>query len=88
MLATPGLCWCRLEGLCTELRSFFRASVGACATNPEAVFNPGSKKEPKQLQKLTNMANGNITAGKYDGPGIHATAAGYKQLAKEMILCH
>jgi hypothetical protein len=61
---------------------------GVCATNPELYFNPETVKEAERLQKLTNMTNGTKTGAKYNGPDIHATAAGYKQLAKEMVKCH
>ncbi len=60
-------------------------SYGGCATNAAAYFNPGGKKEPTRLQTLTNMANGTITAGKYDGPDIHATPKGYAEIAKLMM---
>ncbi len=57
-------------------------TYGGCLTNAATYFNPGNKKEPKRLQELTNMANGTITGGKYDGPDIHATPKGYATIAK------
>jgi hypothetical protein len=63
------------------------AAFGGCTTNPQAFFNTGKKNEVQRLQKLTNMTNGSKTGASYNGPDIHATAAGYKQLAKEMTKC-
>jgi hypothetical protein len=58
---------------------------GACMTFPVKTWNPGSEKvEPEHLKAWTNMANGSQTNGKYNGPDIHPTSAGYTQLAKEM----
>lgn len=61
------------------------ASYGGCATNAATYFNSGGKNEAKRLKTLTNMANGTVTDGKYDGPDIHATPKGYKEIASLMI---
>jgi lysophospholipase L1-like esterase len=48
------------------------------------VFNPGGNHEPVRLKEWTNMANTMEFEGKKDGPDIHPTPAGYKELAKIM----
>jgi lysophospholipase L1-like esterase len=54
---------------------------GGCFANPEPVFNPAligkPELEPHQLQTLTEMANKN-------GADIHASPAGYQELANIM----
>lgn len=60
-------------------------AFGACYANPQPLFNPGNAKEPIRLQKWTNMANFTEFEGKKNGPDIHPTPAGYKQLAKVMF---
>jgi hypothetical protein len=60
---------------------------GACNTDPALKFNPQSKSkpalEPERLKKWTGMTNTEKHNGKNDGPDIHATPAGYKQLGVE-----
>jgi hypothetical protein len=88
---TGGLLHPKFNGLLAMLNAAEAETVkafGACATNPEHFFNNGHKIEAARLQKLTNMANGSKTGSKYNGPDIHASTAGYKQLAKEMVQCH
>jgi hypothetical protein len=58
--------------------------LGACYANPQPAFNTGKKSEPLRLQKWTNMANFTEFEGKKNGPDIHPTPLGYKQLAKIM----
>jgi len=64
-----------------------QVGFGACNTDPALKFNPLSKTkpalEPERLKKWTNMTNTKVDNGKPDGPDIHATAAGYKQLGAE-----
>jgi hypothetical protein len=59
----------------------------ACNTDPALKFNPQSKSkpglEPERLQKRTGMTDTEKHNGKFDGPDIHATKAGYKQLGAE-----
>lgn len=58
---------------------------GACQTFPNKTFNPGTQTgEPERLGEWTNMLNATMTNGKYNGPDIHPTPAGYVQLGKEM----
>jgi carbon monoxide dehydrogenase subunit G len=60
-------------------------SYGGCTTAPAKTWNTGSETvEPERLKMWTNMANGSMSNGKYNGPDIHPTPAGYAQLAKEM----
>ncbi len=58
--------------------------LGAEYANALTKFNPGGKQEPVRLQEWTNMANTMEFEGKKDGPDIHATPLGYKELAKIM----
>jgi hypothetical protein len=64
------------------------AEFGACYANPQPVFNPvvigKPAEEPERLQALTNMANFTEFEGKKNGPDIHATPAGYQELANIM----
>jgi lysophospholipase L1-like esterase len=60
------------------------SAYGGCSTNAMELMNTEGKNEPMKLQKYTNMANGTITAGKFDGPDIHPTPKGYKAIAKLM----
>jgi lysophospholipase L1-like esterase len=61
---------------------------GACYANPQAAFNPvvvgNPAAEPGQLQALTEMANFTTFEGKKNGPDIHASPAGYQELANIM----
>ena len=65
----------------------------ACYTDPQLRFNPGkSAIEAERLKKWTNMTNATQTETetvfglkKFNGPDIHATAAGYNELAAEMV---
>src|SRR5262249_51786652 len=61
---------------------------GACYANPQAAFNPvvvgNPAAEPGQLQALTEMANLTTFEGKKNGPDIHASPAGYQELANIM----
>ncbi|MFI4984976.1 MAG: hypothetical protein ACHQAV_03195 [Solirubrobacterales bacterium] len=63
-------------------------AFGACVTDPEVKFNPQAPKkptlEPERLKAWTGMTNATITEGKPNGPDIHPTPAGYKQLSSEM----
>jgi lysophospholipase L1-like esterase len=57
----------------------------ACTANPEPAFNPGTQAgEPERLKEWTNMTNGTKTNGKWNGPDIHPTPAGYEELGKLM----
>jgi len=63
---------------------------GACMSFPQKKFNPGNQTEPERLKEWVNMTNGSQTEVKpsvfvYNGPDIHPTPAGYKQLGKEMF---
>jgi lysophospholipase L1-like esterase len=64
------------------------SAFGACDADALPTWNPSNPKkpllEPERLKKWTNMTNGNTSNGKPDGPDIHPTPAGYKQLANEM----
>jgi hypothetical protein len=64
------------------------AGFGACYANPQPVFNPSivgnAAEEPAKLQTLTEMANFTTFEGKKNGPDIHATPAGYQELANIM----
>jgi hypothetical protein len=59
-------------------------------TDPLVRFNPGTdggKKpalEAERLKAWTNMTNSTITEGKANGPDIHPTPAGYKEMSREM----
>jgi lysophospholipase L1-like esterase len=66
-----------------QIATTVKAYAG-CATSALSYFNPGGTKEPARLQALTNMANGTENAGKFNGPDIHPTPAGYKAIAKLM----
>ncbi|HSZ04663.1 MAG TPA: hypothetical protein VK778_05605 [Solirubrobacteraceae bacterium] len=57
---------------------------GAEYANALTKFNPGNRSEPVRLREWTNMANTMEFEGKKDGPDIHATPAGYRELAKIM----
>jgi lysophospholipase L1-like esterase len=61
---------------------------GACFANPQPEFNPAvimkPAEEPEKLQTLTNMDNFTTFEGKKNGPDIHATPAGYQELANVM----
>jgi hypothetical protein len=76
-----------LNGLTYEVAQL---SFGACVTDPLNRFNPGNpthKKpalEPERLKAWTNMTNATTTEGKPNGPDIHPTPAGYKELSAEM----
>ena len=60
-------------------------NFGSCMTFPTKMFNTGSQTtEPERLKLWVNMTNAKQDNGKYDGPDIHPTPAGYKQLGKEM----
>ncbi len=61
-----------------------KPEFAACYANPQGTFNPRNKHEPSKLQKFTNMANFTEFEGKKNGPDIHPTPTGYKQLAKIM----
>jgi lysophospholipase L1-like esterase len=89
-LDTGGAVHPKFNALLAALTASEAATVGAfggCTTTPEHVFNNGKKSEASHLQKLINMTNGSKTGGAYNGPDIHPTPAGYKQLAKEMTKC-
>jgi hypothetical protein len=68
----------------TEAEEEGHPPFGACYANPQPEFNTGKKSEPLRLQKWTNMANFTEFEGKKNGPDIHPTPLGYKQLAKIM----
>ncbi len=58
---------------------------GGCMSFPAKEFNPGSQTvEPERLKMWVNMTNNSISNGKYNGPDIHQTPAGYTELSKEM----
>ncbi len=57
------------------------SSTPICFANPQPTFNPGGTAEQNRLQNWTNMANTSTTNGLHDGPDIHPTPTGYKQLA-------
>ncbi len=57
---------------------------GGESANMLAEFNPGGAEEPTRLKEWTNMANFTEFEGKKNGPDIHATVAGYKEMAKVM----
>ena len=64
------------------------SQFGACDADALPTWNPSNPKkpllEPERLKKWTNMTNGNTSNGKADGPDIHPTPLGYKQLATEL----
>jgi lysophospholipase L1-like esterase len=80
------------SNLLVEALNFRESKVvsefGACFANPQPAFNPvvigEAVREPGQLQTLTNMANFTTFEGKKNGPDIHATPAGYQELANVM----
>ena len=74
-----------LAGLQNLLTHKTVEKFATCFSNPERTFNPGTRKEPERLQKWTNMANFTTFEGKPNGPDIHATPEGYKELAKLML---
>jgi lysophospholipase L1-like esterase len=61
---------------------------GGCFANPEPRFNPAlvgnPAAEPERLQAFTEMANSTEFEGKKNGPDIHASPAGYQELANIM----
>ena len=61
---------------------------GGCFANPEPRFNPAivgnPAAEPERLQAFTEMANKTEFEGKKNGPDIHASPAGYQELANIM----
>ncbi len=57
---------------------------GGESANMLAEFNPGGAEEPTRLKEWTNMANFTEFEGKKNGPDIHATPAGYREMAKVM----
>jgi hypothetical protein len=64
------------------------AEFGGCYANTQPVFNPvlvgNPAAEPAQLQALTEMANFTEFEGKKNGPDIHASPAGYQEMANIM----
>jgi hypothetical protein len=70
----------------------FYGGAETCIANPLPRFNPISEKsgikflekEEFRLQTWTNMANTTEFEGKKNGPDIHPTPTGYKQLAAIM----
>jgi hypothetical protein len=73
-------------------------ALGVCMTDPLVRFDPGTdggKKpalEAERLKLWTNMTNSTHVGNKANGPDIHPTPAGYKEMSKEMYLeakkCH
>jgi hypothetical protein len=65
------------------------ASVGSCYTDPQLRFNPQTAPEPNRLKKWTEMTNATATTVgtviKFNGPDVHMTFEGYKELAAEMV---
>lgn len=69
-----------------------------CMTDPLVRFNPGTaggtkpKLEAERMKAWTNMTNSTHVGNKANGPDIHPTPAGYKEMSKEMfteaIRCH
>jgi hypothetical protein len=51
-----------------------------CFVEVLKTFNPGNAKEPLRLQAWTNMANTTESNGKKNGPDIHPTPAGYREI--------
>ncbi|HWX97217.1 MAG TPA: hypothetical protein VNZ01_10245 [Solirubrobacteraceae bacterium] len=58
----------------------------ACFTEVQKTFNPGTAKEPTNLQKWTNMANFTEFEGKKNGPDIHPTPLGYHEIGGVLML--
>jgi hypothetical protein len=89
---TPGVELLPGSNVLAEILNFQEAKVvagfGACFANPQPVFNPvvigKGAEEPAKLQALTEMANFTEFEGKKNGPDIHASPAGYQELANIM----
>jgi hypothetical protein len=73
-----------VAALNSEEGALVSSKFGACAANPQPIFNPRNKREPETLQKFTNMANFTEFEGKKNGPDIHPTQIGYAKLAAIM----
>jgi hypothetical protein len=71
-----------LNGL---MYSTAHGGFAACMSFPVAKFNPETNTtEPERLNKWVNMTNFKVDNGKVDGPDIHPTPEGYKQLGNEL----
>ena len=79
-----------LQGIVNLLDHETVAGLGSCYTDPQLRFNPQKGTfEPERLKKWTRMTNATLTEVegviKFNGPDIHATGGGYKELAEEMV---
>jgi hypothetical protein len=60
-------------------------SFGVCFANPRPLFNTGNQiSEPEKLTLFTNMKNTTSSNSKFNGPDIHPTPLGYKEIGKLM----
>jgi hypothetical protein len=89
---TPGVELLSGSVLLADILNFQESKLipefGGCFANPLPVFNPSivgnGAEEPARLQAFTEMANFTMFEGKKNGPDIHASPAGYQELANIM----
>jgi hypothetical protein len=82
-----------LVGVLSGAEEGISNGAGVCMTAPHIRFNPQNTKkpslEPERLKKWTGMTNATRTKvgseERFNGPDIHPTPAGYKELANEIL---